>query len=464
MWCRKTLLTVFCVACAPSAWAVTDTVLLLHTNDIHDHVRSDYDGAGGLPWAAGYIRKVKSERADTLVVDAGDVMEKGDMVADATKSTLLYEAMGRIGYDAATPGNHDFSFGFDHLLSCAALAPKMRMLAVNAPGNRLAASALIDVDGVKVGLIGVTALGEFQEEFGLKKTAELVRAEAEKLEPDAHLIVVVAHAGSKDCRAMSQAAPSVDVFVSGHTHEILEEPVRVEETGALIVQTGDYAERVGRLELTVDLETERLVAVQGELVAMKHGTVPCDGELQARIAAEERKHCPEAIEPVGILTEPMGRLALASAAAEAIRSQAGADIAFCHPGQVIRSLLPVGPFDVNAVYRTGGNRGKELVALSLTGAQINAYIESLAKTDWGGTVGAGYEPSKDASSSPATNLSPDKTYRVVLPRIEFDSRLKRAFERFHIPGTDALKPEPIPLTYTQAFTQWWRAKHPAAKS
>ncbi|HEY5553189.1 MAG TPA: metallophosphoesterase, partial [Opitutaceae bacterium] len=78
--------------------AETASLLILHTNDIHDHVRAGDGGLGGLPYVAGYIRQVRSERDDVLVLDAGDVAEKGDLVAHRTHSKMTYELLRRIGY------------------------------------------------------------------------------------------------------------------------------------------------------------------------------------------------------------------------------------------------------------------------------------------------------------------------------------------------------------------------------
>ena len=71
-------ITVFAAA---TAAAEPRTLLILHTNDLHDHVRQDYDDAGGLAYVAGYVDSVRAERGDVLLLDAGDVMEKGDLVA-----------------------------------------------------------------------------------------------------------------------------------------------------------------------------------------------------------------------------------------------------------------------------------------------------------------------------------------------------------------------------------------------
>ena len=165
--------------------AETDTVCILHTNDIHDHVRSGYGGLGGLPYVSGYVKSVRAERKDTLLVDAGDVFHKGDMVAARSDSKINYEAMGKIGYDAAAPGNHDIDLGFPYLQEqCDDVGISMLCVNIKGEGGKpfFAPSKIIDVDGVKVGVIGLTATGR-SDILNAKETAQAVAKEAERLEP-----------------------------------------------------------------------------------------------------------------------------------------------------------------------------------------------------------------------------------------------------------------------------------------
>jgi len=53
------------------AQGATDTVLILHTNDFHDHIRPGYDRVGGMAYVAGYIGAARRGRDDVLVLDAG---------------------------------------------------------------------------------------------------------------------------------------------------------------------------------------------------------------------------------------------------------------------------------------------------------------------------------------------------------------------------------------------------------
>jgi len=442
------------LAVAPFAVAETDTVLIVHTNDLHDHMRPDYDGAGGLTYVAGYIRSVRAQRPDAIVLDAGDVMEKGALVAYRSKSTLMYEAMNRIGYHAGAPGNHDDAYGLDHLSECAALAPDMALLCINIFNEdgslRYPASKLFDIDGVTVGVIGMIKPRDTLS-MDVVPSAHAIRAEAQRIEPEADLIVVTTHLGPKECTTISNIAPEIDVFVSGHTHQALFRPLQVEETGAYIVQAGSYAEYVGLLELEIDLNTEEIVSAEGELIEMVHGEVPNDEEMLAWIQAREAELAGEADEYVLTIDEPISFIDLGFIGAEAMRRMAGTDIGFCHASQIIRDRLPEGPVDVNAVFRTGGQRAAELYRVAISGEILDAYVVGLARSRMGQTNWSGFRAGKDPERGRrhlVTNLDPDRVYSVVISKKERDTRFVRFFED-DFRGDAAIREAALGLDYEE---------------
>jgi len=415
--------------------ARTDTVVILHTNDIHAHLRADYDGNGGLPFVSGYIRQQRAERPDVLVLDAGDVAEKGDLVAFATDCELVYEAMGRIGFDAGAPGNHDHDFGLPQLHRFAALADPMQMLCINLVKENgepeFAVSSVFEVDGVRVGVIGMIVP---RDEYGLDReaTALAMAREAERLDPEVDLTVAVCHDSSKRCADLSRAAPLIDVFISGHSHEVLTEAVVVPETGALIVQAGSYAEYVGRLELTIDLENETILNAESELVPMRHDSIPCDIAMLEWIRERERELTPEAGRLVGWTDTVFDYRQLANLGAAALREFTGTEVAFCAPGQIIRATLPIGLIDVNAVFRTGGERAHRVIETRLTGSEIEAYLLGMEKSDYYQTSWSGFRASIDpVGEDPVirTSLEADRIYRVVMPEKEWNTRFLRLMDR-----------------------------------
>ena len=421
-----------------AAFAETKTVLILHTNDLHDHIRPAYDGAGGLPYVSGYIKSVLKERKDAIALDAGDLTEKGDMVAYKTESKVMYEAMGKIGYAAETLGNHDVGHGSEFLLASSKLTQDMAMLCINyvKPDGTtyFPASKVFDVNRVKVGVIGVTLPKGDAETLDDTATYEAVAKEAQRLRKEADLIVALCHLGSGACKKMAAIAPDVQVFVSGHTHEVIPKPIVADKSGALIVQAGEYAQHVGWLELSVDLDTHKVVASDGHLVKLEHDKVPCDDALLAWARDEEKKICPDAARVIANTDKPVERSAVARLAAEALRRQAQADVGFCHPGQVIRSGLPAGALDVNAFFRTGGQRGDTVVTTTLAGDDIAAYLVDLMTFTKGQTEWAGFKATLDYDATAKkwnakTDLDPKRTYKVALPQLEWTTRFEKVVEK-----------------------------------
>ena len=356
-------------------------------------------------------------------------------MAFATDCELVYEAMGRIGFDAGAPGNHDHKFGLAQMHRFDALADPMQMLCINLVKEdgelEFAPSSVFEVDGVRVGVIGMIVP---RDEFGLDReaTAEAMAREAERLEPEVDLTIAVCHESSKRCADLSRAAPLIDVFISGHSHEVLPEAVVVPETGARIVQAGSYAEFVGRLELTIDLETGAILEADSELVPMRHDTIPCDIDMLEWIREQERELTPEAGRLVGWTDTVFDYRQLANLGAAALRESTGADVAFCAPGQIIRDTLPIGLVDVNAVFRTGGERGHHVIETRLTGSEIEAYLQGMEISDWYQTSWAGFRASvENTNGEPAirTNLEEDRSYRVIMPELEWTSRFLRLVDR-----------------------------------
>jgi 2',3'-cyclic-nucleotide 2'-phosphodiesterase (5'-nucleotidase family) len=417
------------------AAAATASLLILHTNDIHDHVRAGDGGLGGLPYVAGYIQQVRAERNDVIVLDGGDVAEKGDLVAHRTHSKLTYEALNRIGYDAVTIGNHEHDeYGQDGLREFEKILGQRLLCAnlVNPDGSvAFEASRIVEVNGIRVGLTGAIVP---RKEGGLdaKETGlALAREEKSLRKRGARLVVAVCHESVKDCADWSRAAPGIDVWVSGHSHEAIEPPRVVPETGAIIVQAGSYARWVGRLELEVDRDTGKIVSHTGRLVPMEHSKVTPDAAMLAWVMEKERELAPEASEFVFHNPTLLDPLTLARLAADGVRTNSGAEVAFCHPYQVIREVLPVGPVDYNALFLTGGQRGEKCVLVDLTGAEITAYVNALHRIQSEPPEWSGFRVARDPGSNGlrATDLEPGRTYRVVMPLIEWETRYLRLAEK-----------------------------------
>lgn len=404
-------------------------LVVVHTNDIHDHVRAREDGAGGLPYVAGFVAQLRRECGDVLVVDAGDLTEKGDLIGARTQGLITYEAMRRIGYHAVAIGNHDLDRVPLERLRRHEEALGQRLLCANILGPDgqplFEPARLVRIGEVQVGLVGLTLAardGRTREGlFDLRASGRRLAQEARALRAaGADVVVAVCHEGTKPCAELSQLAPEVALFVSAHTHEIVRSPIVVPGTEALVVQAGSYARWAGLIKLEIDRRTGRIVRYGGSLVEMTGTACAPDPAMMELVAAAECAAAPEAgdfvIENETLLTaSEIGRLG-----AEALRTQTGAEIGFCLPSQVVRDALPSGRLDYNSFYRAVGLIGANLVAAELTGTEIATYFTGLQR--------AGKEkPEWSGFSARRTNrggllqpeLEPTRTYRVVMPKREW---------------------------------------------
>lgn len=464
------LICVFCLVVSVFAQEKVDrsdkSLLILHTNDLHDHLRPDYDGVGGLPYVSGFIQEVRSQRDDVLVLDAGDIGEKGDLVARKTGSELTFEALSRVGYHAWAPGNHDHDFGIEALHKFEEISG-IDLLCINLLKDdgspEFKPSKIFNINGVKVGVIGAIRPRNILS-LGWDDTAVAMSLEAERLKEETDLIVALVHISVQQSEFISKVATGIDVFISGHSHEALHEIKKVSETGALIVQAGSYGDYVGWLELSIDSKGRHMTK-EYNLKPMDHKKIQPDLEMIEWIRNKELEIAPEAKQIISWTSREIGMVEIGYLAAEALRKITGADMAFNHSADIVRSTISPGLIDLNAIYRTGGERGKEIVEFELTGSEIQNYLKGMKKSQWYQTQWSGfYSSARDSTYHVDFDL--EKKYRVVMPYQEYDRRFRRLFERIEEnpddwPGITGLiqsiDPKPLDITWTDAMVQLLRS-------
>ncbi len=120
---KKYIVCLLCLLMASGTFAKKKELLILHTNDTHSRIDPFPDNYGDPRWkgTAGVIRRAtyfnqirNKEDKDALIFDSGDFCQ-GTPYYNFYKGTLEVELMNRMGYDAATIGNHEFDFGMENM-------------------------------------------------------------------------------------------------------------------------------------------------------------------------------------------------------------------------------------------------------------------------------------------------------------------------------------------------------------
>lgn len=421
------------------AWAAPTTLILLHTNDTHDHL-SPYDtrklkSLGGIARRATIIKKEQAQNAGkVLVLDAGDTFQ-GTPVFNFFHGEADYHTMEAAGYDATTVGNHDLDDGLANLLK-QHKGRKFRLINTNlvdaATGKNIFQPVwLVERSGLKVGIFGVLGQGSAwhaiakRHQEGMKVLDEVAVAKKTVQElkgMGADFIVMLSHSGLDEDKKLAAQVEGIHVIVSGHSHTKVDKPIEV-KNGAwttLVAQAYQWGEYVGRMELVVD--GGRIVSSNGYLVPVA-GDTPEDPEV-AKIVSSYYARLPIDIRQViGRAPDGISRdgcrehdCAMGNWAADMLRTRAGGDIAILNSGGLRADIMP-GAVTIGDLFMVFPFENV-VVKLDLKGDQIRRLLDKVAAGDISMLQVSGL--SFRIENGRATDirvgtapLDPAKTYRIA---------------------------------------------------
>lgn len=273
--------------------AAETVVTILHTNDTHSQIdplpANDRNaGKGGVARRATLVKRIRKENPNTLVVDAGDVLQ-GTPYFNFYKGEVEYKAMSAIGYDAGNLGNHEFDNGVAALAAALKFA-NFDILSANydvtgtALEGRVKRYVVKTFGGIRVGLfgLGISPVGLITPDNfkGVTFIDPIIAARevVKKLREEKRcaLVVCLSHLGYYDNgqrgdSLVASQVDGIDFIVSGHTHLFMEKPVeQMQPCGAktLIFQVGKSGIYVGRMDFT--FRTGKLTTASARLLDLRN--------------------------------------------------------------------------------------------------------------------------------------------------------------------------------------------------
>jgi len=372
------------------------TITILHTNDIHARYlphEAPWVSETPRPLIGGFARlsevmdSVRRGRPITVTLDAGDVMT-GNPIADrlyrGAQGGLLIELMNMIGYDAWSPGNHEFDISQENMRALVAVAsfPSLAANLAESSGEQYHGTqpyTILSRGGLRIGVIGLisqrlSSLVLQRNLTGIRvhdPTATLERW-VKELDPVTDLLIVLTHQGYAADSVLAEESTGVDIIVGGHSHTRLREPRLV--NGVLIVQAGSYCESLG--VLTVTVRDDRVSDFWGQLLPLWVTGPPRQSPV-ARLADSVRtvidKEYGEVILTLGHRwrkNDPEQRLLIA--VTEAQRTAASAEVAFMNRGGIRRDL-EAGPVTRRDLYEAIPFRNV-LGTFQLSGAELRDVL------------------------------------------------------------------------------------------
>ena len=396
-WGQAVLCGVLALGCgyAPAATERPIPVLtLLHTADIHSRVwpfrarisRFEAELGLGEPLALSEVGgaarlatllEAERRRGNALWLDSGDALE-GAEVFHRYGGHLELELLSSLGLGALALGNHELSLDGGALAQLLDDSAKFPVLAANlqpradsALWGQLMPSALLDVAGVKVGVVGVANPTSPPNLTNPSNPWRLERAELLKsvqlalddLASRAALTVVLSHLGLDEDRALVAGTTGIDLVLGGHQHILTAEPEWQDDCNSAtlqeqrgcsprrvpIVHSGAYAQWLSRLELRLAPDPNAPATYELTELSLTQlpvsASVPADARVQAYL--EARRPPPEP--PLAFLPAPFARRsalagdsALGNLTTDAVLAATSADVALVNSSG-LRDDLEAGP-------------------------------------------------------------------------------------------------------------------------
>ncbi|MBQ8312349.1 MAG: bifunctional metallophosphatase/5'-nucleotidase [Clostridia bacterium] len=444
------------VAEEAAAPALTKDLVILYTSDVHCGIESGWGYAG-----LAALRDSLAEDNHVVLVDDGDSIQ-GAPIGTMTKGEALIDLMNAVGYDIATPGNHEFDYGMERFLE---LAEKAEFPYISSTFNKegelvFEPYVIKEFDGVKVAFVGISTpktltsstpayfmddegnfiYGFFEDETGEGVYNAVQSAVDAAIGEGAEIVIAMAHTGNEaECEPWTYAdiianTNGIDAYLDGHSHD-LEQVImknkdgedvlrsacgtKLESIGYLIISAEDGSMTCGTYDWAYDFAASALIK-NDITTAVENATAELKVKLEEVVATTQVDLVIK--DPAtGVRIVRTAETNLGDLCADAYRDQSGADVAIVNGGGV-RETIKAGNITLNDILLVHPY-GNAMCVVEVTGQKILDALEYACKdvpSEFGGFLQVSgmtfeihtYIPSSVKMDEKKMFVSVDGEYRV----------------------------------------------------
>ena len=247
---------------------------ILHTNDVHSQIEpfplnhNEYPNRGGFARRANIFKDLMKINPNTLIFDAGDIFQ-GTPYFNFFKGDLELNLMKKMGYNAATIGNHEFDAGLNSLKKNI-LNNNFQFISSNYNFDNTELEGLVSKykvyrrQGIKIGVFGLgielkgLVNSSLYRETKYYDPVEIANEMTRKLkEKKCDLIICISHLGHtyqndkiSDLK-LGKLTSDIDLIIGGHTHTLLKKPEIIKNSkneDVIINQVGSNGIYVGKID------------------------------------------------------------------------------------------------------------------------------------------------------------------------------------------------------------------------
>lgn len=251
-----------------------ETVHIYHTNDLHSH----FDR---WPKITKYITEMRNlhqaNNEEMLLIDIGDHIDRFHPISEASHGKMNVQLLNQLQYDYATIGNNEgITMSYEHLDSLYDEA-EFKVLLANLfdrdgklPNWADPYHIHVLPSGFRIGIIGLTVhyIGLYKLlGWNVKNPLVILQETINELKDKTDMILLMSHLGINEDEQIARDFPDVDVLLGGHTHHLLENGKRINNT--LLCCAQKYGNYIGHVTLKIDTEHKRLIESAANVIPTK---------------------------------------------------------------------------------------------------------------------------------------------------------------------------------------------------
>jgi len=250
-------------------------ISILHTNDLHSQIEAFPTNHDKFPDRGGFARRGEIFKSliktnpNTLIFDAGDIFQ-GTPYFNFFQGELELSLMKKMGYNAATIGNHEFDAGLE-MFRKNILNNNFQFISSNYDFTNTDLNGITSIykiynrQGIKIGVFGLgIELKGLVNPFLYKETKyydpieisqEMINILKKREKCD--LIICISHLGhnyktDKICDTkLAKMTSDIDLIIGGHTHTLLKKPLVIKNSinnDVIINQVGQSGVYIGKID------------------------------------------------------------------------------------------------------------------------------------------------------------------------------------------------------------------------
>ena len=374
-------------------------IVILYTNDVHCGV-DDNLGYAGL---ATVKNALEAQGKHVVLVDNGDAVQ-GDTIGTLSNGEYIIDIMNEIGYDVATPGNHEFDYGMDQFFALTEQAnfPYVSANFVDNDGNTVLDPYVIkDVAGVKIAFVGISTpktittstpkyfqddngsyIYAFQQDETGEKLYAAVQAAVDAARAEgAQFVIALAHLGiEEDCSPWTSSevivnTTGIDAVLDGHSHSLIQGEKVKNKDGAevLLSSTETKLAYIGCLTIKDDGSMSTTLISDNGMKDFIGGIQEEFEELVNTVVASTDVDLIIKDPASGERIVRVSETNLGDLCADAYRAMSGADVAIVNGGGV-RADIPAGDITYGQIIAVHPF-GNEMCVVECTGQEILDALE-----------------------------------------------------------------------------------------